>query len=564
MKFADMKYERPDFDAVSASYSTLLDELEQAKDPASFLETFKKIEELKCTLETMSTLSSIRHSIDTKDAFYDAENEYWDEHGPLYEVYSSRLSRIAVECPFKEELYASIPKTWFQMAECQLKTFKEEIVPLLQKENKLASEYGKLKASAQIPYDGNVYNLSTISSLINSTDRDVRHGASDAKLAFYAEHEADFDRIYDELVHVRTQIAHEMGYQTFTELGYLRMMRLDYNRDMVANYRRQIVEDIVPTVQSLFDRQAKRLGTPTVAYYDAAMEFPNGNPTPKGTYEELIEAARTMYHEMSKETGEFIDIMIENELWDLKSRDGKQMGGYCTSIPAYKVPFIFSNFNGTSGDVDVLTHEAGHAFQYYMARNIPVTDCQWPTMESAEIASMSMEFNAWPWSHLFFKEDTEKYHFLHLSGALKFLPYGVLVDHFQHEVYDHPDMTPAERKQCWRTLEKMYQPYKDYEGAPMLEKGCWWYQQGHIFEAPFYYIDYTLAQVCALQFWARNHRNDPESWKDYTELCRCGGTLAFTDLVRHVHLKVPFEDGCLKDTVREVNSYLDSVDDTAL
>ena len=119
MKFADMKYERPDFDAVSASYSALLDELEQANDPASFLETFKKIEELKCTLETMSTLSSIRHSIDTKDAFYDAENEYWDEHGPLYEVYSSRLSRIAVECPFKEDLYASIPKTWFQMAECQ-------------------------------------------------------------------------------------------------------------------------------------------------------------------------------------------------------------------------------------------------------------------------------------------------------------------------------------------------------------------------------------------------------------------------------------------------------------
>jgi M3 family oligoendopeptidase len=205
-----------------------------------------------------------------------------------------------------------------------------------------------------------------------------------------------------------------------------------------------------------------------------------------------------------------------------------------------------------------------HVFLLHHFQNIPVTDCQWPTMESAEIASMSMEFNAWPWSHLFFKEDTEKYHFLHLSGALKFLPYGVLVDHFQHEVYDHPDMTPAERKQCWRTLEKMYQPYKDYEGAPMLEKGCWWYQQGHIFEAPFYYIDYTLAQVCALQFWARNHRNDPESWKDYTELCRCGGTLAFTDLVRHVHLKVPFEDGCLKDTVREVNAYLDSVDDTAL
>ena len=564
MRFEDMKYERPDFETVSAKYGQLLDELEKADQPASFLETFHKIQDLKTELETMGTLSSIRHSINTKDAFYDAENEYWDEHGPLYEEYSTRLAKICVECPFREDLYSDIPKTFFLLAECQLKTFSMEIIPLLQLENKLASEYGKLKGSAQIDFDGEIYNLSSIAAKITSTDRDIRHRATDAKLKFYEDHEADFDRIYDELVHVRTEIAHKLGYPSFTELGYLRMQRLDYNSEMVANYRRQIVSDIVPTVESLFARQAKRLGTETVAYYDAGMEFPGGNPTPKGTYEELIEAARTMYPEMSAETGEFIDVMIENELWDLKSRDGKQMGGYCTSIPAYKVPFIFSNFNGTSGDVDVLTHEAGHAFQYYLPRNIPVTDVQWPTMESAEIASMSMEFNAWPWSHLFFKEDTAKYQFLHLSGALKFLPYGVLVDHFQHEVYAHPDWTPDERKQCWRTLEKMYQPYKDYDGAPILEKGCWWFQQGHIFEAPFYYIDYTLAQVCALQFWARNHRHDPESWKDYTELCRCGGTLSFTELVRHVNLKVPFEDGCLKDTVKEVNSYLDSVDDANL
>ena len=560
MKFSEMKYERPDFKETSGQYEDLLKELQQADNVECFVRVFSKINKLRSRISTMSNLCEIRHSIDTRDPFYDQENDYWDENRPLYEAYDNRLSRICVECPFREKLYDFIPKTFFLLAECALKSFSEKVIPLLQQENKLASEYGKLKPSAQIEFDGETYNLSTISVKAEDLDPNVRKGAMDAKLDFYAKNETEFDRIYDELVKVRTEIAHQLGYSSFTELAYQRMTRLDYDRDMVANYRRQILEDIVPEVTKLYARQAKRLGTPTVKYYDKGMDFPDGNPTPKGTYEELIAAAGRMYHEMSSETGEFIDVMINNELWDLKSKDGKGMGGYCTNIADYEVPFIFANFNGTSGDVNVLTHEAGHAFQYYMSRSIPVLDVQWPTMESAEIASMSMEFNAWPWVHHFFKEDTGKYQFLHLSGALKFLPYGVLVDHFQHEIYDHPEWTPQERKQCWRKLELMYQPYLDYEGAPILEKGCWWFQQGHIFESPFYYIDYTLAQVCALQFWVRNHQKDPEAWKDYVLLCKTGGTKPFTELVRSANLKVPFEDGCLKEVVKEIGTWLDGID----
>ena len=407
MKFSEMKYERPDFKEISGQYEALLKELQPADNAECFVNIFSKINKLRSRISTMSNLCEIRHSIDTRDSFYDQENDYWDENRPLYEAYDNRLSRICVECPFREKLYDFIPKTFFQLAECALKSFSEEVIPLLQQENKLASEYGKLKASAQIEFDGETYNLSTISVKAEDLDPNVRKGAMDAKLNFYAKNEAEFDRIYDELVKVRTEIAHQLGYSSFTELAYQRMTRLDYDRDMVANYRRQILEDVVPEVTKLYARQAKRLGTPTVKYYDKGMDFPDGNPTPKGTYEELIAAARTMYHEMSSETGEFIDVMINNELWDLKSKDGKEMGGYCTNIADYEVPFIFANFNGTSGDVNVLTHEAGHAFQYYMSRSIPVLDVQWPTMESAEIASMSMEFNAWPWVHHFFKEDTQ-------------------------------------------------------------------------------------------------------------------------------------------------------------
>ena len=564
MKFAEFKYERPSYEENARVLTELLNQLEKAEDKDSFTEVFMQLEKVRSNISTMSTIASVRHSINTKDPFYEAERDYWDEIGPMYSVFDDRLNRICLACKFREELYDVIPETFFKLAECAVRAFDEKTIPLLQKENALTSEYGKLKASAQIPFHGEIYNLSSISPLVESTNREVRKAAYDARMKFYSDHEADFDRIYDELVKVRTQIAREMGYGSFTELAYYRMNRLDYNAEMVANYRKQVLRDVVPVANMLYERQARRLHEDTLPYFDEKFEFEDGNPTPKGTYEELIAAAQKMYHEMSPQTAEFIDVMVENEMWDLKSRDGKQMGGYCTSIPDYKIPFIFANFNGTSGDVDVLTHEAGHAFQYYMSRNLPVSDTQWPTMESAEIHSMSMEFNAWPWVNLFFKEDTDKYKYLHLGGAVKFLPYGVLVDHFQHEIYANPEWTADERKACWRRLEKEYLPHKNYEGIDILERGCWWYQQGHIFESPFYYIDYTLAQVCALQFWDRNYRQDPNAWKDYLHLCSLGGTLPFTGLVREANLKVPFEDGCIREVMQDVREYFDQIDDSKL
>jgi len=564
MKFNDYKYERPDYEKSSELFTSLLDELEKASDKNSFYETFMKLNALKTHINTMSALAYARHTVNTKDEFYDQENDYWNETRPLYSVYDNRLARICSACSFKEELYDLIPEVYFKLQEYSLKSFDEKVVPLLQKQNRLSSEYGKLKANAQIPYEGKIYNLSTISPFTMVTDREVRKKASDAKYKFYQDNEAEFDRIYDELVKVRTQIAKELGYQTYTELAYYMMSRIDYNQEMVANYRKQILEHIVPVAAKLAERKRKRLGLEKVTYYDSGINFLSGNPLPKGNAQELIAKAQKMYHEMSPETAEFIDVMVNDEIWDLESKDGKEMGGYCLSLDEFEVPFIFANFNGTSGDVDVLTHEAGHAFQYYCSRKLPIFDLHWATMESSEIHSMTMEFNAWPWMKDFFEEDETKYKFLHLGGTINFLPYGVLVDHFQHEVYNHPEMSPEERKACWKKLQALYMPYADYEGCEILEKGCWWYQQGHIFESPFYYIDYTLAQVCALQFWVRQQNNDPKAWSDYLHLCQLGGTLSFTGLVKEAGLKVPFEDGCIASVVKDIEAYLDNIDDLSL
>ena len=564
MNFKDYEYIRPNYEENKKDLTNLLDQLEASTSTQEFLDLFKQINVIRNNIYTMNTLSSIRHTIDTSDEFYNKETEYWDEVTPLYQVFDTRLAHISLNKSFVEELKKEIPDTYFKLAECSIKAFDESIIPLLQEENRLSTEYGKLKASAKIEFDGEVYNLVQIGAKAESTDREYRKAAYDAKVAWLTAHEAEFDRIYDSLVQVRDKMAKQLGYENYIELGYYRMNRLDYNADMVANYRKQVLKDVVPSANNLFKRQAKRLGLDELEYYDLPIKYLNGNATPKGEYEDLINAASKMYHEMSEETGKFIDMMIDNELWDLKSKPNKENGGYCTSLNDFKVPFIFSNFNGTSGDVDVLTHEAGHAFQSYMSRDIEVPECMWPTMESCEIHSMSMEFFAHPWMELFFKEDANKYRFTHLADALQFIPYGVLVDHFQHEVYAKPNMTPEERKTCWRTLEKQYNPWKKFDGNPLFEKGCWWYQQSHIFQSPFYYIDYTLAQVCALQFWVRSYTKDPNTWKDYLHLCTLGGTKSFTQLVKEAGLVSPFEDGCLTKVVNTVDEYLNSIDDTKL
>ena len=561
MKFSELKYERLPYEDMKNTYETFLARLSQCRDADEFMGVFDELNTFRGHVSSMQTLAQVRHTIDTSDEYYDKENEYWDNTSPLMQAYEVQLGKMLLESPFRKE--CDIPETYYITLENTLKSFSPEIIEDLQEENRLSTEYGKLKSSAKIEFEGNTYNLASIAPLMISDDRETRKNATIAYNRFFEENEEKFDEIYDKLVRVRDRMAKKLGYENFTPLGYVRMNRQDYDEAMVKNYRDQVIRDIVPLTVELREKQAKRIGVDKLETYDISYNFKTGNPKPHGTLDELVTAALKMYKEMSPETGDFFQMMVDNELFDLPTRPNKEMGGYCTGIYDYKVPFIFANANGTSGDVDVLTHEAGHAFQAFCTfKNIRIPDLSFPTMESAEIDSMSMEFFAHPWSHLFFKEEAEKYHYFHIADSIKFLPYGCLVDHFQHEVYNHPEMTPAERKACWRKLEKIYKPDVDYDGFDLLERGGFFFRQGHIFQSPFYYIDYTLAQVCALQFFVRMLNQDEDAWKDYIHICGLGGSKSFTQIVRDAHLKVPFEDGCLTEVAVRMREELDSIDDS--
>lgn len=561
MKFEEFPLIIPSEKKVSRKFMVLLDAFTHAPSAKEQITAIRKIVKLIEEVSTQMTVISVKYTIDTRSEQNQKAQDAIDEFGPQFQALYNRYYKALVSSKYRPELEKKLGSFYFKKAEIALKCFDDKIIEDLQQENKLDSQYGKLVASAQIPFDGKILNLSQLGKYMQDIDHETRKKAAKAYFGFYEEHEKEFADIYDQLVHLRDGMAHKLGYENYLGLGYARMGRTDYDASMVADYRDQIKKVVVPVWKKSIKRQSERIGIKNPVFYDLNLEFLSGNPTPKGGKDYLVDQAHKMYNEMGDEIGEFFHKMIDDHLLDLEAKPGKQSGGYMTFFPKYKMPFIFSNFNGTSGDVDVLTHEVGHAFQGYLSRNIKLPELRDPTMESCEIHSMSMEFFAWPWMESFFKEEQDKYRFSHLNGAIDFLPYGVSVDEFQHFVYTHPTATHDERCAAWRDIEKKYTPLKKYTGFPFLESGRFWMRQNHIYVSPLYYIDYTLAQVVAFQFLVEMLEDRPTAWAKYVKLCRMGGKYPFTVLLKKNHLRNPFKKGSIAKVIRPLEKVLDGFDD---
>ncbi|MBK9405211.1 MAG: M3 family oligoendopeptidase [Ignavibacteria bacterium] len=568
MKYSQMHYIRPDIAEVEKEMRELINKFINA---ASFVEAdqlMNSINIIRNEFDSMKIIAFINYSNDTNNKNFIAEQDYFDNNYPLFNDFVFNYYKALTGSSFKKELTEKYGNHLFEIADISLKSFCHEIIEDMQKENHLCSEYVKLKASPKINFDGKELNLQELEPYMESVDRDIRHKAFIAYWKFFDDNSKVLDEIFDKLVYLRHDMAIKMGYKNYKELGYARMKRMDYNEIMVTGFRNDIKKYIVPLAEKLRVKQSKRLGFDKLMVYDLFLQFISGNATPKGDPVWVVEKGKIMYDELSAETREFYDFMFDNELMNVFSRKGKADMGYCEYIPKYKSPYIFANMNGTDDDITVLTHEAGHAFQAYESRNFHFKEYTEPTMETAEIHSMSMEFLTYPWMNLFFENETDKFKFSHLNGTVNFLPYGVMVDEFQHWVYENPSAKPSERNTKWRELEKIYMPHLNYGEIDYLEKGGRWQKQGHIYEMPFYYIDYCLAQVCAFQFWSKAIHNENGEFetvmKKYTELCGKGGSKPFLELIKETDLKSPFDENVVKNLSEEIEEYIDSVDDSIL
>ncbi len=560
MKFEEMPVRIPDEKKIKAKLAKIKERLVNAKDEKEALKAVKAYFDFCDDLETDTTIISIKYSINTTDEEIAKANDVVDEVMPVISESIQDFERALFDSKFRPAIEKKYGTLMFKKIEVGFKTYSPEIIPELVQENKLSSEYDRLMASAKLDFNGEVLNLMQIGKYLSDKDPEVRMAAAKKYFGFLEENDEKIGQIYDDLVHVRDTIAHKLGFKNFVELGYLRLGRLDYNSDLVYGYREQIKRDVVPVVKKLRKRQAERLGIKNPIWLDYNLEYLSGNAKPIGNTEFLVKSATKMYEEMSPESAEFFHFMVDNNLMDLDAKAGKAGGGYMTFIPRYKSPFIFANSNGTSNDVDTLTHEVGHAFQGYLGANIKVPGERMPTLEACEIDSMSMEFFAWPWMELFFGDQAQKYRFSHLDGAISFLPYGAEVDEFQHFVYENPNATHEERCAYWAKLEKVYRPWVKYT-LPVLKNGRYWMRQSHIFGSPFYYIDYTLAQVLALQFKCEMDKNREKAWKKYIKLLKMGGKYPFLELIERAHLRNPFIDGNIKKVIKPQVKVLNSFDD---
>ena len=558
MKFSEMPYARPDLDTLQALTTKTLEKMDSATTAQEQLDALKAYDDALTSVYTASTLVYVRHSINTKDEFYESEQDWMDEAMPRLQAIDQQINETLLRSPFRAELSEALGGLLFTNLEIAVRSFKPELMDLMTEENKLSSEYQKLLASAVVEFDGQTMPLTKLGPYLTSPNREIRKSAMETYGRFFDAHQAELDELFDKLVKNRTAQAKMLGHDNYLALGYDRLGRNCYDHTKVAAFRDQIATDMVPIVAKVKEHQRARLGLDHMYFYDDSLLFPDGNAKPQGTADDILAAGQKMYQELSAETAEFIDFMYENELLDVLSKEGKAPGGYCCEFTDYKAPFIFSNFNGTAGDVDVLTHEAGHAFAAYRAARKGYNHrLLSPGMESCECHSMSMEFLTQDYHELFFGPTTKKYEVGHCEDALIFIPYGCLVDEFQHRVYENPDLTPAQRNELWLSLEEKYRPWIDFGELPFYSRGAGWQRQAHIYENPFYYIDYCMAQTVAFQFWILSMQNREDAWQRYLTFVDKAGTCTFEQLVQSAGLKLPYDPGCIKEIGEAISKWID-------
>lgn len=558
LRFSTFDVADPDEGELLSRFQGALTSISDADDDASRIQALDRWDHLRREFSTWRSLVSLRFQQDTRDEERRTRRELADKLSAEVSLIDADVKRALVGGTDAATLEARAGEQALACWRADMEAYAPELKEDLVEESRLVAKYVALLASAQVPFRGETYNFSGMSPFTQDSDRATREEAVRALCGWYAAHDEELDGIYDELVHLRDGMAKKVGLRDFVELGYRRMHRVDYDRHDVERFREEVRRVVVPLATEMRVAQAETLGVDTLMFWDEGVHDVRGNPAPIGGPDELVARGREVFRDANPEVGGFFDKMVEHELLDLNLRAGKAGGGFCTFFPDLKAPFIFANCNGTQDDVRVLVHETGHAFQMWSSRDLDLLDQLHPTLEACEIHSMALEFLVWPQMETFFGADADRYRRLHLADALTFLPYGIAVDHFQHLVYERPDATPAERREMWEEMERTYMPWRQYADLPHYGEGRLWQRQRHIYGMPFYYIDYTLAQTCALQLWARAFDDREGALRDYVALCRRGGTASFQKLARSAGITSPFESGCLENVVRRAREWLGS------
>ena len=561
MKFSEIRYTRPDPEKTIAEFGSLRDSFLNAKSYQEARAVFLEKEEKDRFVNTMDLVAMIRHRMDDEDAFYDGEDKFWWDFEPKIDEYNKAWAEAMLESPFRGDFAAEFGEMMFINAEFDRRSVSKEIIADMQRENELITEYGELMDSiGEIPFEGGTVSTDEIDKIKEDVDGERRSAAYKAEGTAWRKVAPRLDEVYGELIRLRNGMARKLGFDGGIERAYCKLKRT-FTKEDVERFRESVVKYVVPVADAIKREQAKRIGgSYPVPYSDNEFFYRNGNPHPAGDDSYIVKEGQKLFDSLSPEAGEFYRHMVDDEMMFVHADGGEDI-----YLPLVGSPFLMADLDGSGDSVRSFMHEAGHTFAYWMNRERVPSDYIQPSEDITELHSMCMELISLLHAEGFFGEDARKYTYALIAESIAFITYGTMVDHFQHIVFEHPEMTQAERCAEWNRLEGIYEPWIRFDDEiPYYGEGMLWQQQSHIYCNPFMYIDYVLAGVVALEVWAIMQNDPQEAWERYMALVRQGGSRPFIEILKNAGLHSPFDEECLKGVCDTAKKWLDGFDLTGI
>lgn len=545
-RFVPEGFDCTDIDALNGLYDDL--EIRSIIIRAKLEKFILDWEELSAVLYECYSLAYIDMTVDTTNAEYEAHYlKIVDDVLPVKEQRDFELKKKMLESPSLGVLgdkYAMFVRN----IRSEVGLFREENIPLTQEDRKLEQEFNKIIGAQEAEFRGKTYTLPQLMPFLEEQDRATREEAWrarwNAKLA-----DADaLDDLYDRMYEIRQKIAHNAGYENFRDYKFEEMKRFDYTPQECASFHDAIARYVTPVVGQDWAERQEKLGLSELRPWDVDVD-PDGAPPlkPFSTAEELEEGCYRIVKRLDPELAGFFREMIDSKLFDLDNRPGKAPGGYMDMLSDMRVPFVFMNAVGSKDDVETLLHEGGHSFHYYLARKLALPSYHSTTNEFSEVASMSMELLARPYLDEFYTEEQLKKLLKdQLRDKLRFFPFMAMIDSFQHWVYTADDHSAAARKKKWTELEDRFRPGLDWTGLEQFKEIGWQYP--HVFDSPFYYVEYGIAQLAALRVWLNSLVDEKGALAAYKKGLSLGGSQPLPILFEAVGSKFALND----ETVSEI------------
>ena len=475
---------------------------------------------------------------------------------PKLSEYSDILNRRLVEHEALDEL----PERFGILVngiKTDIAIFREENIPLSTRATKLVTEYNEICGAQMVEFDGEQKTFAQMAIYFENTDRKIREDAWKAVSERRFEDNERVSEIYDELIQIRHKMATNAGFEGFQQYMFASMHRFDYSIEDCLEFHESIETVCQPLRHRTDGERMRDLGVDSLRPWDMGVDVKGRPPLqPFNDVQEMVDGCSRIFHNMSEELGNYFDQLDANDCLDLDSRKGKAPGGYQYYLQKSRLPFIFMNAAGTQRNIETMIHEAGHAFHSFYSGHLDLIHERDSPIEFAEVASMSMELLTHPhWEEFYDNKDADRARRKHLEDIISFMPWMATIDAFQHWVYANPNHSREERAEKWLELGERFGPKVDMTGFEDIHKVSW-QRQGHLFGVPFYYVEYGIAQLGALQMWKYHRRDTQDALDRYKAGLSLGYTRGLTELFQASGLELSFSESYVGELIREIDEAL--------